>query len=576
MIEHKAPISGIAASGDMFVATAGYDNQVILWDARRKTPLARSFHDHLANQAAFSACGRYLVTASSDRTARVWNVPEMTLRSVLGHHQDDVEMAVFHPTKALVATASRDHRVRVFTLDGELVRTFEGHTADVISVEWTGDGDQLCSSSDDGTVRRWSLASGKESGAFDMKGVETDTLVMAPDGAIYAGNDDGEIIMILGSLQRTFAAHEAGIKRLVLDPKGRALVSVSYDRTLKVWDLEAGGNPRLRLTTSLPAILWPRSCAFQGADRLVLGTFGSSYAVFDCRTELWNLDGIATTGGVNAVAFTGEDVYAVGDSGTCLKNGRPHLELGSLCNFLTPFGGAVLSGGQMGVVFDAVTGRRLYEHHSPLNCAAVFMRDGKPTAVVGTYTGEGLIFSLDAAGVPALERIVALHANAVKSLACSGDLIFSVSATGAAAFHSTRDLSPVLAVARAHEKIANGCTALPDGRFASVSRDLKLRLWERPQNGRADAKIIDTPHAHSIKCTAASANGLVATGSYGGRVSVYDPRSESWTFDERLTAAGISSLCARGDGFLASSYDGEVYFVEPASGLWGRLAAEAL
>ncbi len=569
MIEHRAPISGIAASGDAFVATAGYDNQVILWDARRKTPLARSFHDHLANQVSFSACGRYLVTASSDRTARVWNVPEMTLLSVLGHHQDDVEMAVFHPSKPLVATASRDHRVRVFSLDGGLVRTFEGHEADVISVEWAGDGD-LCSSSDDGTVRRWSLSTGAQSGAFDMKGVETDTLVMAPDGAIYAGNDDGEIIAIRDGGQRAYPAHEAGIKRLVLDAAGRALVSVSYDRTLKIWDLQAG-EPALRMTTSLPAVLWPRSCAFQGEHRLVLGTFGSSYAVFDCRTGIWDLNGVSATSGVNAVAFTGEDVYDVGDAGACRKNGRPHLELGSLCNFLTPFAGAVLTGGQIGVVFDAATGRRLHEHHSPLNCAAVFTRGGRETAIVGTYTGEGLIFALDGAGVPVFEGTVKLHDNAVKSLACSGDLIFSVSATGAAAFHSTLDFSTVVEPARSHDKIANGCAALPDGRFASVSRDLKLRLWERPVEGHAAVKAFATPHANSIKCTAASGSGLVATGSYGGRLSVFDPRTESWIFDERLTASGISSLCARGDGFLASSYDGEVYFVEPTSGRWGRL-----
>ena len=34
MIRHLGPISGIAAFGGKFVATAGYDNQVILWDPR--------------------------------------------------------------------------------------------------------------------------------------------------------------------------------------------------------------------------------------------------------------------------------------------------------------------------------------------------------------------------------------------------------------------------------------------------------------------------------------------------------------------------------------------------------------
>ena len=39
MIRHVSPISGIDAYDDRWVATAGYDNQVILWDARRKTVL---------------------------------------------------------------------------------------------------------------------------------------------------------------------------------------------------------------------------------------------------------------------------------------------------------------------------------------------------------------------------------------------------------------------------------------------------------------------------------------------------------------------------------------------------------
>src|SRR5712692_9787894 len=136
MIRHRSPISGIDAWGGKYIATAGYDSQLILWDAVRRQSLARANHDHLVNQCRFSACGRYLITASSDYTARVWSVPDLQLLSVLRGHDDDVEMAVPSPDSTRIATASRDHNVRIFDRSGRLEACLEGHAADVISVEW--------------------------------------------------------------------------------------------------------------------------------------------------------------------------------------------------------------------------------------------------------------------------------------------------------------------------------------------------------------------------------------------------------------------------------------------------------
>jgi WD40 repeat protein len=65
---------------------------------------------------------------------------------------------------------------------------------------------------------------------------------------------------------------------------------------------------------------------------------------------------------------------------------------------------------------------------------------------------------------------------------------------------------------------------------------------------------------------AASPDGrLVATGSYAGTVAVHDVTTGDWPHVVRPTTAGISSLhydAARGR-FLASSYDGRVYPLEP-------------
>lgn len=557
MIRHYGPISGVAAYGRQYVATAGYDNQLILWDTATKQPLARVNHDHLANQAAFSPDGRFLVSSSSDYSARLWSLPNLSLIAVLADHEDDVEMSVFHPTKELIATASRDHNVRVYDFTGVLLTTFEGHTADVISVEWVAGTDELVSSSDDGTIKRWSLETGRMTGDVDLAGVETDTVAITRTGVIYAGNDDGEIIVVTGDRIETHPAHEAGIKRLVYNAEQDLLVSLSYDRTLRVWDTSDDLTQVAK--ASLPSAIWPRSCAFLDSDTLAFATFGSSYATYRIGADDWNLDGVEQTPCVNAVTVDGGRTLTIGDAGVLWIDGVSHSDTGSLCNFLTPAAGRIFTGGQMGKVFDALTGEVLHQHRSPLNCGAAFERDGVPHAVIGAYTGEGIVLSVAADGSVRHEATLQLHQNAVKGISVSDGRIFSVCADASVTWFSVDDLTQVHHVREAHDRIANGCAPLPGGDFASVSRDYKLRLWRG-----FEPTVIATPHDHSIKCVAASPDGrFVATGSYHGLVAVYDVVADAWSTISRVTTAGVSSLFYDADTerFLAGSYDGRVYRV---------------
>src|SRR5262249_412416 len=139
----------------------------------------------------------------------------------------------------------------------------------------------------------------------------------------------------------------------------------------------------------------------------------------------------------------------------------------------------------------------------------------------------------------------------------SSKYIFSVCATSALAVHSIETFAKVIDIEKAHDRIANGCAWLVDDYFASVSRDRKLRIWNIAERRH---ETIPTRHTNSIKCVAATEGGrFIATGCYNGRVSVYDRQKNSWVFDQRITCSGISSLVAKNGGFVASSYDGNLY-----------------
>jgi toxoflavin biosynthesis protein ToxC len=566
LISHTAPISGIDV-GHGFVATAGYDNRVVLWDADRRTAVNEARHDHLANQCRFSPSGQLLASSGSDYTARIWMVPEMRLVTVLGDHDDDVEMTAFSPDEMRVATTCRDHVVRVFDLDGRLLHRLEGHKADVLAVEWTHGGHQLLTTSDDGTVRRWDADAGLLLETIDLGDVETDTIAVVDDDTFVLGNDEGELVVVrTGEDEPThYPAHEAGIKRLAMDHEAGLLLSCSYDRTVRTWRLTPDGVESVG-KSDVPADVWMRSCAKLDDTRWVFGTFGSSYAIYDRATDSWDTDGVEPTGGVNAVALVRGRQITVGDSGRVAVDRVSGTSLGSCCNFLIDAGGHTFAGGQLGTLFDAASGAVLYQHRSPLNCATTYRgADGDIELLIGAYTGEGIRFALRPDGRVEHVGDVQLHDNAVKGVASSHDVLFSVCATGAAAFRRLPDLSPIATVEGAHTRISNGAAGLPDGTFASVGRDLVLRLWS-PEGERTAA--VETPHENSIKCvTADPQTGLVATGGYHGRVAIYDPRTATWVANARPTTAGISSLTPGGDPgtFLASSYDGNVYTV---SAVW--------
>ena len=79
--------------------------------------------------AAIDPSGETVVTASGDKTARLWDARTGELKRALEGHTRWVNSAAFNPSGDTVVTASEDKTARLWDArTGELKRVLEGHT----------------------------------------------------------------------------------------------------------------------------------------------------------------------------------------------------------------------------------------------------------------------------------------------------------------------------------------------------------------------------------------------------------------------------------------------------------------
>src|SRR5262249_4240089 len=113
-------------------------------------------HEGGVSSAAFSPDGQRIVTASQDKTARVWNADGTGEPLVLRGHEGWVVSAAFSPDGQRIVTASEDKTARVWKADGTgepLV--LRGHEGWVASAAFSSDGQRIVTTSDDKTARVW-------------------------------------------------------------------------------------------------------------------------------------------------------------------------------------------------------------------------------------------------------------------------------------------------------------------------------------------------------------------------------------------------------------------------------------
>jgi WD40 repeat protein len=206
-----------------------------------------SGHTAAVRSVAFSSDSTRLLTASTDQTARIWDIATGKSIIVMSGHTGPLFNAAFNPDGQLVATTSEDRTARIWnSRTGELVRTLAGHDNFVFGASFDSDGKRIVTSSRDGTARIWDVATGTPLVVLHgHSGLLSAARFLPDDKRIITSGIDKQIRIWdaeFGKTIRTIDLPDAAVlgALLAVSPDGRIMASALHDNSIRIADIETG------------------------------------------------------------------------------------------------------------------------------------------------------------------------------------------------------------------------------------------------------------------------------------------------------------------------------------------------
>ena len=238
----EAPVTGASFAPDgRRVVAGGADGAVRIWDPSSGAVTTLRGHRE-PSFAQPSADGKRVVSASQDGTVRIWDMGTGS-SEVVHSEQRPLFVARFDPSGERIAFAGGTRRIVVQRSEGGDQVVMRGHGGVVRDVAFSPDGARLASASDDGTVRIWSVSTGKLERTLRGHAQSVVSVAFSPDGRRVASSgadgtirvwptDSGSPVILRG--------HEGLVASVAFDPTGRLLTSAGQDGTVRVWNASGG------------------------------------------------------------------------------------------------------------------------------------------------------------------------------------------------------------------------------------------------------------------------------------------------------------------------------------------------
>ncbi|XP_012288192.1 POC1 centriolar protein homolog A isoform X2 [Orussus abietinus] len=151
----------------------------------------------------------------------------------------------FSPDGKKLITASNDKSIKLWVLSRKkFLTSFMGHTNWVNTAKFSPDGRLVVSCSDDKKIKLWDTVSGRNVKTFhEVKEAASDVEFHPSGAAIGTANIGGSIKVYdlrTACLYQHYDCHKGPVSKIRFHPNGNFMLTASWDSTMKILDLLEG------------------------------------------------------------------------------------------------------------------------------------------------------------------------------------------------------------------------------------------------------------------------------------------------------------------------------------------------
>lgn len=247
LFHHEQAVRGIDFSPTHdLIATASEDGRVALLDSKGAVQRVLE-HDSPVFAVAFSPTHPMIATGSDDGQIRLWDLAGGPPRS-FNAHTDRIHSLDFDTSGTRIVSASRDKTVKVWNVSSsQPLVVFDEHAQCVHNAKFTPCGNWIVSRCHD-AIKTWNAESGTQQMTVNQRmGAEDYSLVFIPGknqlaaGTSIVGYGKGFttfIDIMSGEINATLEQHNSPITAVDFNPSGTRAITASVD-SLKIWDLKS-------------------------------------------------------------------------------------------------------------------------------------------------------------------------------------------------------------------------------------------------------------------------------------------------------------------------------------------------
>lgn len=289
-LRHEHPVSAVIYSTDQGkIITGSWDGKIRIWSSAHYE-LTREFAAQMnaVNRVANSFDGLALAVAGQTGEVWIWDMQGQPM-AVLRGHTDLVRALAWLPGSDRLLSASDDRSIRLWDAVANIpLGILLGHKDSVRDISLSPDGTLLASASDDGSIALWDIRLGHEIRRLTGNFLEPSALSFSADGKIlvsvaadepFASVWDAETGSMKATHQIAQRFVESGpIVDIDFSPSSGEVVTAHLSGELTLWD-RASGIPKWQNVLSGGMALYSAAFSPDGQTIVAASQDNSAYLI---------------------------------------------------------------------------------------------------------------------------------------------------------------------------------------------------------------------------------------------------------------------------------------------------------